>query len=206
MEYLGIVGEQAILYYGTPQEWHPRTTNHPYFRDQQYSTARLSYRGVVYPEVMLRFDLNRSELIILSPNNNNIVLFPENVDYAELHGSRIIYFRYDSLPGCPATGYYILLHSGHCVVLERQTATMQYRQSGNQAVLDRYFTFSTTFFLYKDGVYHTIRNRRALLDALSPHRRELKRYISSNRLNYRRNAAELVARAVIKYEELSNPL
>ena len=202
VEYLHGIGTQSVLYYGKQQEGHPRTSNHPYLNDAKYATARLSYCGIIYPGAMLRLDLNRNELIILSPNYHNIVLFPENVDCAELHGKHIIYFLRDSLPGCPSTGYYFMLHSGNFRVLEKQTATLSVKNSGNTA-LENYFSFKTNFYLYKDGVYHTVRGKGGLLKVLYPYRKELKQFISAGRLSFRRNAEEFLVRTVSEYEKLS---
>ncbi|MDR0438589.1 MAG: hypothetical protein LBH22_09935 [Bacteroidales bacterium] len=202
MVYMQTVGEQAPLYYGSLQEGRLRAINHPYFGSEQYSKARLSYRGIVYPEVMLRLDLNRDELVIFSPDGRQIVLFPEYVDYVELHGNRIIYFCNDGLPGSPSTGYYIVLHSGNSTILKKQIASRTEKTS--QTGVERKFTFRTTFYLHKDGVYYTIRNKRGLLRALYPHKEKLRQFISSNRLNYRKNADELITRAVIEYEKLTS--
>jgi hypothetical protein len=199
VEYMRIAGSQSVLFYGIEQERHPRVFNHPYLNDEQYAMARLSFRGVVYPEVMLRLDLNRDELVIRSPDFRNIVLSPEHVDFAELHGRHIIFFRHDGLPGSPPTGYYFLLHSGETKVLKRQTASLTI----NHHRREQYFTFSSRFFLYKDGAYHTIRNRSGLLRVLYPHRRELRQFISANRLQFRHNAEEFITQVVREYERLA---
>ena len=196
-EYMRIAGSQSALFYGTEQLGHPRVSNHPFLIDEQYTQGRLSFNGVIYPEVMLRLDLNRDELVILSPDFRHIVLSPENVDFAELHGRHIIYFRHDNLPGSPPTGYYQLLHSGEIKVLKRQTAALiVVRQEMD-------FVVSSRIFLYKDGAYHTIRNRRGLLRVLYPHRRELRQFISANRLQFRGNAEEFITQVVREYEKLS---
>ena len=201
--YLRIAGSQSVLYYGDEQEGHKRTTNHPYLNDDQYAKARLSYLQVIYPDVMLRLDFSRNELIIKSPNHRNIVLFPENVDFAELHNQHIIYFRSDSLPGCPSTGYYLLLHSGKCKVLEKRSATMMLKDNFSTSG-EQYFSFNINYYLYKDGIYYNIRNKRGLLKILSPYKKELKRFISTNHLRFRLNAQEFLALTVNEYENLSN--
>ena len=206
IEYLQASGSQSVLFYGRIHEGHPRVVNHPYFEDEQFTKARLSYRGIIYPEAMLRLDLSRNELVVLSPSFLNFVLFPEDVDFAELHGQTIIYYQRNDLPGSPPTGYYALLHSGKCRVLERQTAALMVEQSSSPGRAQYRFAISTQFFLYKDGVYHNIRNQRRLLNTLHPHQRELRRFISSNQLRFRRNARELITLTVMEYEKLSNPL
>jgi hypothetical protein len=201
VEYLKVVKDESVLYYGNLQEGLPRATNHPYLNKQQYAQARLSYLGVLYPEAMLRLDLKRDELVVFSPDKSNVVLFPENVDYAELHDQHIIYFQPDQLPGCPPKGYYFLLHSGNCKVLEKQTASLNRKE--NMSVWEEYYIISSKFYLYKDGAYQTIRNKRGLLQALQPYQKELKRLISANHLSFRKNQEEFFVRTVVEYEKLS---
>ena len=197
LEFMRAAVNQSTLFYGIEQLQHPRLSNHPFLISEQYTQGRLSINGIVYPEVMLRLDLNRDELVILSPDFRHIVLSPENVDFAEMHGRLIIYYRQNNLPGSPPTGYHQLLHSGKTKVLKRQTAELKivHRE------LD--FVHSTRFFLYKDGEYHTIRNRRELLRVLYPHRRELRQFISANQLQFRQNTGEFITQVVREYEKLS---
>ena len=201
MAYFRTVNSYSPLYYGTEYEGYPRTTNHPYLIDDQYTKARLSYQHVVYPEVLLRLDLNRNELIVLSPGFRNIVLHSGYVDFAELYGKHIIYFQKDSLSGCPPSGYYILLYSGNHTLLEKRNA--QLWKNANSNILERYFVLKTHYYLYKDGAYYAIKNKRGLLKVLHPYKKELKRFISSHRLNFREDAAESLILTVNEYEQLS---
>ena len=204
IRYLQMANKQSVLYYGSDQEGQPRTTNHPYLKDVLYTKARLSYYQVIYPEALLRLDLSRDELVTLSPEFRHIVLFPENVDFVELHGKHIIFHRPDGLPGCPSPGFYILLHSGNCKVMEKNTATLMSENDGNR--MKYFFTFATRYYLYKDGMYYTIRNQRGLLKALSPYKKELKRFISANHLTFRQNTDAFLIRTVNEYEKITSSL
>ena len=204
VEYLKAAGSQSPLYSGKLQEGHQRVSNHPYLTDERYAKSRLSYSGVIYPEVLLRLDLSRDELVIQSPDYHNIVLLSENVDFAELHGQTIVYFNRDSLQGCPPSGYYIQLHSGKCKVLVRKSARLELKSSGYQ----HNYTCSTTtnYYLYKDEVYYTIRNKRELLKVLQLYRRELRQFISNANLQFRHDAAKFIQQTVGEYEKLSGAL
>ena len=201
LDYLRIAGNQSPLYYGNIQEGHPRTTNHPYLKDAQYAKARLSYCSVIYPEELLRLDLSRDELIIMSPDFRQIVLFPENINFAELHDQYIIYHRRNHLPGSPSSGYYYQLHSGKCKILEKQTAALMV---DNQQLY--YYNISTKFYLLHNSVYYTIRNQRGLLKALQPYKKELKRFISAHQLQFRNNPEKFLILTVSEYEKLSGSL
>ena len=200
-DYLRAVENFSLLYNGNEQEMYPRITNHPYLIDNLYTKARLSYRNIIYPEVLLRLDLHRNELLVQSPSFRNIVLFPEDVDFAVMYGKQIIYFKPDHLPGCPSTGYYILLYSGGCKIFEKRIAQMMEKTS--PGLLERYFDYSTRYYLFKDGIYYSIKNKRGLLKALYPFKKEIKRFISSQKLNFRDDAEEFLILTVNEYEKLS---
>jgi len=209
IEYLLISGSQSAIYYGKQPEGHQPSENHPYLVDSIYAKAIISYRGVLYPEEMLLLDWNRNELLIKSPDNKDIVLFPESVDFAALHGFHIIYMLNDGKPGCPPTGYFIQLHSGNCRVLKRQTARLGTLESMSSYGTSSYtidYIKSTQFYIYKDEAYYIIRNKRELLNRLHPHKKELKKYISNNHWQFKKDAEELITKTVIEYEKLSGGL
>ena len=201
LDYLRTIGNQSTLYYGNVPEGHPRTINHPFLKDIQFATTRLSYRQVVYPEEKLRLDLSRDELIIQTSDFRNIVLIPENVDFAELHGRNIIYFRQDSLSGSPSSGYYHLLHSGQNKVMVKQAATVMLTNDHQY-----YYSISTKYYLFHDGVYYVIRNQSGLLKILKPYKKELKRFILANKLVYRHDAEKLLSLTIGEYEKISSSL
>ena len=165
-DYLQHVDKYSMLYYGVMQKTYLRALNHPYLQFEDYTKTRLSYLHVIYPEVMLRLDLNRDELIVKSPENHNIVLFPENVDFAEMYDYQIIYFRSDTLPGCPPPGYYILLHSGKYKVMEKQKAVLWEQATTNG--IERSFVHITRYYVLMDGIYYNVKNKNGLLKVLSP--------------------------------------
>jgi len=201
-DYMSAVANYATLFSGNRQQPYMITTqNHPYFKEEGYTTGRLSYCGIVYPAISLRWDLYRDELVMLSPANYNIVLINENLDFAEIYGYHIINFRPDSLVGCPAAGNYILLYSGEYLLLEK--FNLELIQQDEYNTINYYFSQSTNFYLQKDGAYFKIKNRRTLLKTLNTHRKELRRFIRANELRYRYNAEQMVLGVVKEHEKLN---
>jgi len=192
----------STLFYGTEYEGFPRAKNHPYLKDEQYTKGRLLYQQVAYPEALLRLDLYRDELIVRTPGFRSIVLVPENVGFAELHGKRIVYFQKDNSPGCPATGYYLMLYAGDCKVMEKKHAQMIEKTEPGR--LERFFELSSRYYLYVNGVYYPVKNKSGLLKVLNPYKKELKRFISSQNLNFRRNAEQFLTQTVQEFERIRN--
>lgn len=199
--YMDYAGVRAVIFTGEQQKGHPYTTNHPYLREQDYTTGGLSYNKVIYSDMQLRYDMSRDELVLRSPDFRNIVLFPENVDFVDIHGYHMIYFRKDSLSGCPDTGYYFVLHSGKYKLLMKQVNVLQ--QKTNQREIEQYYSSSVTYYLLKDDVYYRIRNKKALLEALGSHKKELQRLFRSHHLKFRKNSEVMVLAAVREYENLT---
>jgi len=200
--YLNASSINSALYYGSIYEGYQRAKNHPYLMDILFTPARLSYQQVIYPEVLLKWDLLRDELIVQSPDFRSIVLFPEKVTFAELHGRQVIYFRSDSLPGCPPTGYYFLLHAGDCKVMGKTSAKMI--EKINPGRIERHFEFKTRYYLYKDGEYHLIRNKKSVLNTMQPFAKEIRGFIASNHLNFRKDKELFLIQTVSEYEKLTH--
>ena len=205
-DYMNVTSGYAALFSGVRQQLLLQPLlNHQYFVSQDYVNGRLSYRGIVYPNVSLRWDLYRDELIILSPNNYNIALKSENIDFAEIYGYHIFYFHSDSLPGCPPTGNYIRLYSSDDYLLLEKLTNMMYRDENiRNNRYQYYFGLSTDFYLLKNGVYYKITNRRTLLKTLETHRRELRRFINAQDLRYKLDAEKMVLEVVKKHEKLNS--
>jgi len=155
-DYMGAVANYATLFSGNRQLPYMITTrNHPYFKEEGYTTGRLSYCGIVYPAISLRWDLYRDELVMMTPANFNIVLINENLDFAEIYGYHIFNLRPDGLAGCPQAGNYILLYSGEYLLLEKFNLELIQKEEYNTIIY--YYSQSTNFYLQKDGAYFKIK-------------------------------------------------
>ena len=202
-DYMDVASRYAALFSGNRQQ--PlgfSTQNHQYFKEEDYTIGRLSYGGIIYPNISLRWDLYRDEIVMLSPTNYNIALIHENFDFAEMYGYHIFYLRQDGLAGCPSAGNYIRLYSGeNLLLLEKSTNVLQIKNESYRTYY--YFSLSTNFYLQKDGTYYKIKNCRTLLKTLGTHRKELKHFIRANKFRYRRNAEKTVLQVVKEYDKLN---
>ena len=199
--YMQTSGNSSALYNGEEYEKYLRTTNHPYLADNMFVHAQLSYQNVLYPDVLLRYDMHKDKLVIQSPNLYEIVLFDENVEFAEMFGKHIFYFQKDTIPGCPPSGYYILLHAGNSKVMEKRNASLV--ETAVSGSMLRYFIFSTRYYLFMDGEYFMVKNKQDFLKILSPYKKELKRFISTRHLNFKKDAETFLIHTMGEYEQLS---
>jgi hypothetical protein len=205
--YMTSASRHAVIFSGkVEQPLGFATTNHPYFKDLDFVTGRLSYCGVVYPDIRIRWDLYRDEFIILSPGKYNVALNNENIDFVEIYGYYIFPLWADGLAGCPPAGNYILLYSGNFTVIEKLTNTLNRIESASRNRDNHYFfRLSSKFYLLKDEAYQAIKNKRMLLKALGSHRKELKSFMRTNDLRFKGNAETTVLEVVKEHERLSRP-
>ena len=109
-EHISLASDYARLYVGAlePQYllrlWH----DIPYYHDKpDFYSGRVSYYGVVYDDVKLRFDQLAQRVAVLSPGSNFLCL-PEQkyIDWFEMDGHRYVHDPEDS------TRYAVLLCDG----------------------------------------------------------------------------------------------
>lgn len=75
--------------------------SHPFLGDEDLHQGKVSFRGVVYSDVSMRYDLYNDELQVLTPATNHLII-PDQfaIDWFELGGNRYIrtsggFFRQD---------------------------------------------------------------------------------------------------------------
>lgn len=202
-QYLKEAQEKAQIYYGKePLPYSPHIKNHPYLMAGVFNGGLLSYDGIQYPNVNILLDLYRDQLLVLSPYNYSyIILQPGEVNFADMYGYRIIYFRPDGLKGCPPEGYYQLLYDGKYTVLEKQACSLFETRKGE--VTEGTFNRSTKYYILKDGVYHTVKSKGSVLNVFKSHKKELNQYSKQQRLNFRKETEKAIVSMVKQFETLN---
>jgi hypothetical protein len=205
-KYMAAAGEYSPLYTGKmPLPYPAYFTNYPYLESADFVAGELSFDGVEYTGVRMRLDVYHDRLLVMPPAGGyEVMLPPEQVGHATLHGCHVFYHRADSLKGCPAEGYYTLLHDAGCRVMARTSCSM--REMSKDGATTGWFRFSTRYYILKEGIYHAVSGKGSVLKVFPSHRRELGRFISGQRLNFRRNAGESIVAVVKQYELLNADL
>ena len=100
-EYFSSASDFARLYVGAIEPQYSKSLWHdmPYYKGETVMyKGRISYHGVVYDDVQLRFDQLKQCVVILSPEGR-VVCLPEQefVDWFEMDGYRYVHDPEDSL-------------------------------------------------------------------------------------------------------------
>lgn len=185
--YLKAAGNQALVFQGKEQLKYPlHYLNHPFYLQQEYAAGELWYDGNYYPDVKLRFDTHRHEMVVLSGNPAfNVVLSPERVDSARLFGKTII--RMDNNEFVKP-GYYIVHYRSRSSIIEYKFAYLQNFVDDNK--LKTRFEFLQTIYIERNGRISPIRNLNSLLRIYPDRRAEIGRLIRKQGMQFRRQPAE----------------
>lgn len=201
-QYLTKAHRQAAIYNGKEMMPYPNAfRNHPYFESNEPVKGLLSYDGIVYPDVLLRLDLYRNELILQTPDNlYGVVLLPEKVDYAELYEYHLFYYYQEEKRGAPNDGYYMLLHDGGCRVLEKHLRPI--KESHAERTVEYSFEKILRFYVEKENEYHVVKSKRSVLKLFKSHKRELNQFIKQHNLNFKEEPGAAIVAVVKEYERL----
>ena len=185
-------------------------TSHPYYLSEDIHTGNICYDGILYKNVPLMYDIVNDNVITMQYVKDSSVeyrsifkidLFRDRTDSFSFPGHSFIKIEADSNTGRMKRGFYEVLYNGKAKVVVRRTKVYveEIRRD-----LERRYDSSSAYYIQKDGIYHLIKNKGAVLDVFKDKRREIAAFISKNKLKYRKQKEELIAGAARYYEQLTN--
>jgi len=200
ISYLAVADNSAVIYSGKEEQTYPTNiSNHPYYVSDQYQQGTLSFDGVEYHGVSMRLNVASEELIVSLPGRFfNVIVPRDRLDYAILNSYPLFYNGYAVKENSLPEGYFLLIHKGNNSVLRRETAFLSEQITGRS--LNRFFAKKVRYYIYKDGQYHSVDSKGALLKLFKNQKKELNRFIKQQNLNFR-NSTEYAIVSVVEYYE-----
>jgi len=200
LNYLIEAKEYAALYTGkieTP--YNVAFENHPYLETSGYVSGTLCYNRVVYQDVLMRFDLFRDEITVVSPDvPHRVVLNNEKFNYAVLHGLTII--KSADEKGAK-TKFVVLLHNGTFPVVKKQTLRIL-EESLSDRTLSRTFQVQRQYVVYVNNIPYAVKNKNSILKLFADRKKELNEYAKQHKLNFKKGIEQSIIEMVTYYENL----
>jgi len=205
-DYFVKVQRGSAIYNGKePVQYPGHITNHPYLGYVEYVDGILRYDNIDYPHILMRLDLYRNELLILSPDASfEVILQPDKLNHANFYGYQTIYFYPDGLKGCPSEGYYQRLYDGENLILRKQTASLFETRKEN--IQTGSFSKPVKYYIRKGDTYYTVKSKGSVLSVFKSHKKELNQYIQEQRLDFKRSPEDAIIAIVKQYELLTRKL
>ena len=191
-EYFASASDFARLYVGPvePQYeswlWH----DSPYYKgNADLYKGRISYYGVVYEEVQLRFDQFKQRVVVLSPVGNYFCLpEQEHIDWFEMDGRRYVHDVEDSLR------YAALLCDGSKNGIRLYHSAWKIFNGEKTFVGKKYLkTFRTEeryTLVTPDGEMHEVARASDVARLFPEQKKQIKRFARKNRLSFSRRERE----------------
>lgn len=160
---------------------------YPFFLTRLFMDGSVLYDGIEY-RVPLLFDIVKGELLIHDPSKRYYVkLNSERVESFTLQNYTFVHLRPDTANTANIReGFYALLYNGPVSLYESFVKTFKTEMTvmgeGASSVIEREY-----FFIRKNNQYFRIRNKKTLLAVLNDRRKDIQRFIRTNKLNMRKN-------------------
>lgn len=189
--YLADAGEHALIFMGREHEKYPiHYANHPWLNSPEFVKGKLYYNGLKYTNIEMKLDLYRNELVVTPPHAPfSIVLEPALVDSALLKDTPIRYFETPQ-GGMPA-GYAVMLHNGNNQLFQKHRLIL--RDVVESGKLITRFEILKSFWLVNESGVSRISSVSDLNRHFPDQRREIRTFLKTNQLNFRRNPEQTLA-------------
>lgn len=201
--YFSVAQEHALIYNGKKYSRYERqTTNHPYLTDNEFREGEVCYKGTVYPDIQMKLDLFRDELVVQSPNTlYPVVAEKTRIDYIILNGYRIINPSARNWQKQIGNEYILLLHDNRYPVIKKYVITYEEKIDG--LTVEASFRIRERYYVVKENICYPVKNKGTLLKLFPDKKKELGRYAREQKLNFRKNPEQAFVTIVKQYEALS---
>jgi hypothetical protein len=193
---------QSGLYNGPEYVFYNRQKkDNVFYQDQSFwVNSTLVYDGATYTNVPLVYDLYKDEVVaLLYSKTSNYVLISEKITGFTFVDHHFIYRSVEpGTAGSFKSGIYDQLYNGKTEVLIRRTKNLV--TLPNQ---DKLYPETENIFIKKAGKYYEADSKGSLLNVLKDKKKELRKYIKDNNLDFKENKDQAIARVVIYYDTLT---
>jgi hypothetical protein len=160
---------------------------HSYFGIGTMVKGAVTYEGVFYKDVYLKYNLVSDELILQHYDKaTNFVLDRDRVDWFSVGDQKFVNLRNDSsynelIPN----GFFNLLYDGNTKLLAKRQKTIT--EVRNFESMERRVESKSQYYIVKRTEYYEIKNKKTLLRVLKKNGNESQQYLNSNKLSFKKD-------------------
>jgi hypothetical protein len=198
------LGEESPLYNGSEYIEYAYTLQegHPFFQLATFVNGNVNLDGMVFRDVPMLYDIVKDQLIILDFQKVYKINLPaDKVQQFSLLGHVFVRIVRDSADQVK-TGFYDQLYKGKIGLLARREKRVMEKYSNIQ--ISKVVISQDVYYIKKDGVYHTIKNKSSLFAVLKNKKKEVQQYLNTNKIKFKREPERAMIMAVQYYDQLTN--
>ncbi len=162
------------------------------------------YDDNVYTNIPMYYDLVNDELVIKDYTQNfPVKLLTEKIKYFVIDGNKFINASADSAlaPGVEKGFYEELYHNKTIVLAKKQKIVSQ--KTSLEGTEFSYKEFDA-YFIYYNGKIDRVSSEKSVLNVFKKRKNELRKFINTNKLNFKRRFEEAIAKTAQYFDEIEN--
>lgn len=196
--YYHLTGPQSHIYNGNSYiEYQQQDDEHPYFINE-WIEGSIVYEGEYYENIPMLYDISNDKVITDHQYNiHKIQLINEKISRFAIKDHLFVHLIKTELP----TGFYEILYDGKIKVYLRWKKTLQ--ETATSQIIEKRFDEKTSYYLLKEGKFHSVKTKRALLAVLKDRKSDLKKFMHTNKIKFKTNRSQNIAQLASHYDQLS---
>jgi hypothetical protein len=200
--YLREIGDNAQIYHGREFIRNGQKANgFPFFVSDNLLVGSVSYQGTIYPNQNIYYNIVSDELITNNyPHNAFVVLSAEKVDSFVIQHHVFVPLSSNKFNHLEKDGYYDQLYAGEPGVYARREKRLVVG-SGNE---ETKYVQHDDYFIKIKNVFYAVDRKSELLDILKDQEDVLKKYIRTNKINFKKDLESSLVLTTIYYSQLKH--
>jgi len=188
----------ARLYEGSKYDVdEKRADGFPYFQADVIRQGTITCQGTKYAPVNLYFDLTKDAVVIFNYEHDDLILLDQDkIDSFSI--GRHLFIRMDKFTGLPVKGFYELLYAGDPGLYARREKKFYYGAGSRE---NRYVE-KNDYYILVNHVFHPCGSKSDILTIFSDQAEALKKYIHSNKIDFREDFETALLACVVYYAGL----
>ena len=156
------------------------------------------YEGVFYENIPLLYDISTDKLITEHySSRQKIELIDSKIESFHLQNYHFVHLRDDRL----RKGFYELVYDGTTKVYMRRQKALQQSLAGTE--IRRSFGEKELYYIFKQGNYYSVKNKKTVLATLRERKSELNQFISKNHIRFKINREKSIAMVAEYYDNIN---
>ncbi len=202
--YYQALGEESPLYNGSEYIEYAFTLQggHPFFESDTWVNGNINFEGIEFREVPILYDIVKDQVIIPDFQKAfKINLFADGVQQFNLSGHtfiRLVQNDSDQI----ITGFYDLLYKGKIEVLAKREKKIIEKNINLQ--IANIVIEQDIYYIKKDGICYSIKNKRNLLDVLKDKKKDIQQYLKKISIKFKKDPETLMKLVAEYYDKTTN--
>lgn len=167
-----------------------------YYKTSDWQNGSIIYRDIFYPHVQLKYNLVEDQVIVRHPNGYTMVaLFTPRIQSFTFQDYRFVYLD-DSSLHIPRGIYHVVIKGPISLYIKHSKFI---EEKVGQTQIERKFLEKDLYYAVKDGTFYPINKQQNLLELVKEQRGEIRSYLRSKKIKFKRNQAAAIPEIIQYY-------